>query len=425
MRSPRSMRGFSLVELVISMGIGAVVVAGATALMLSQQRNFQSSSSDRAIQETARIALGRMGEDLRQAGFGVDPALVFDFGEMAAVRIDRAAKGAAFAAATADDNCKTKPVECRDSTTAADELSFLSRDPLFGPHPLLAPLTAGASSLKMAGPVKATLLVGQILQVLCYTGTMTWAYVQVSGKPTVDGSGDVTVPISAGSTSVFPTQNGSLGETCFSSATSRVGGVLDADSFVSAAKVFKVDRYRYYVTAYDASGAQKAPGTAGTRPYLMLDQGLSDDTGRVLSVVAPDVEDLQLAYLFPNAAADQLVGATAGTALAAGATGIDLAPPSPTPAFSDDPGAPTRLTHHPGNIRGVRVSLVVRSPAADARVAGDPVPAAANRAALPRTDGFRRLLVETTIAVRNLGMLAPYYPSYDPAGATQLNVGGG
>ena len=429
MRTHPPRRGFSLVELVIAMAIGAVVVAGATALMLSQQRNFQSTSGDRALQEAARIALGRVSEDLRQAGFGVDPALVFDFGNMTNVRMDRAAKGATFDVASADQACTDTPVACRDSTLIPDEISFLSRDPGFGPHPLLAGVNAASTELKIFGPVKTTLGIGQLLQVLCYGGTMTWAYVQVSGATTTDAKGDVTVPILAGTTA-FPNQNSSLDEGCFSSVASYLPtGKIDPDSVTSAAKVFKVDRFRYFVQRYDDAGAVKGWGTAGARPYLMLDQGLKDGPlpggAAILSVVAPDVEDLQLAYIFPNAAADQLVGATAGTALAASDKGIDLAPPSPSPAFSDDPAAPTRLTHHPGNIRGVRVILVVRTPSADPRIPGDPVPAAGNRAAAPRTDGFRRLLVETTVPVRNLGMLAPYYPSYDLAGATQLNAGGG
>ena len=417
-------RGFSLVELMVAMAIGAVVVAGAAALMLGQQRHFQSTSSDRALQEAARIALGRLGEDLRQAGFGVDPALVFDFGDMANVRMDRAAKGAAFSVTSADPKCTATPVACRDSTAGPDEISFLSRDPLFGPHPLMVAATSGSATLKIAGPVKTTLAVGQVLQVLCYTGSMTWAYVQVAGPTITDGSGDVTIPIAPGATT-FPRQNGSLDEGCYSATAIRVAGKLDPDSLVGAAKVFKVDRFRYYIQSYDDAGAPKAWGTAGARPYLMLDQGLSDADGPIQSVVAPDVEDLQVAYIFPNAAADRLVGATAGTALAAGATGIDLVPPSPTPAFSDDPAAPTRLTHHPGNIRGVQVSLVIRAPAIDPRISGDPIPAAGNRAAVVRNDGFRRVLVETTVSVRNLGMLAPYYPSYDLAGATQINAGGG
>ncbi|HEY6892031.1 MAG TPA: hypothetical protein VI300_29785, partial [Solirubrobacter sp.] len=70
---------------------------------------------------------------------------------------------------------------------------------------------------------------------------------------------------------------------------------------------------------------------------------------------------------------------------------------------------------------------VVRSPSYDATLstpADVSIPAAANRPAVDGPPGYRRLLLETTAAVRNLDARAPYFPSYT-AGSDQFNVGGG
>ena len=425
-----SARGFSLVEMLVSLVISAIVIAGAVGLMVSTQRHFLSTSEDRYLQETARVALGHLSNNLRTAGFGVDPSLAFDLGPMAGVRMDRAYLAQTFSTTSSPTGsggaCGGL---CRDSTAGPDEIVFFSRDPAFGPHPLTVAATAGATSLTFAGPVNVPLQPGQILQVACYTGAMTWAYVQVSGNPTVAG-GTVTVPISAGA-STFPRQNGWFADACFSSVATMVGGVLNTASLTNAAEVFKVDKYHYFIRSYDSAGVEQAWGSADTRPYLMFDQGLRDGSGNtVVSPLVPDVEDLQLAYIFPADAANPIVGATAGTGLTSDDAGINLAPASGGPAYSDATGAVTRLNHHPGNIGAVRVSLVVRSAVADIRLASNnTVPAAGNRGVVAGPTGYLRLLVDTTIAVPNLSMAAPYYPTYGtfPAasGSRQLNVGGG
>ena len=176
-------RGFSLIEMLVALGVGAIVIAGAIALMISTQRHFESTSKDRYLQETARVALGHLSNNLRMAGFGVDPALAFDFGQLATARMDRALGGATFSTtAYPSDSGASCTSLCRDSTSAPDEIVFYSRDPSFGPHPLTVAPAAGSTSLTVAGQVNVQ--TGQILQVVCYTGAMTWAYVQVSGAPT-------------------------------------------------------------------------------------------------------------------------------------------------------------------------------------------------------------------------------------------------
>jgi hypothetical protein len=156
----------------------------------------------------------------------------------------------------------------------------------------------------------------------------------------------------------------------------------------------------------------------------MLDSGTRDASDQVMiDVIAPDVEDLQIAYVFPWDTTNTVVGAAPGTALPASSTGIDLS--VAPPVYSDDLSAVTRQSHHPANIRAVRVGLVVRGAEQNATLSNtSTLPALLNRSSLTAEDGYRRQPYETTIAVRNLDARAPYFPVWDP-GSLTLNIGGG
>lgn len=435
----RASTGFSLMELMVALVVSLVVIAGAISLMVGQQRAFQNTSLDRELQETARIALGQVTASLRDAGFGVDPALTFDLGPMNNVRMDLAPGGLPFAALSTQTGAGVACAGlCRDSTVGPDEIVFYSRDPSFGPHPLTVAANASSNSLTVAlVPSQSTfpLQKGQLLQVACYSGNMTWAYVTVSGTPTLNGNGTVTIPIANSGSSTYPNQNAFLADNCFSSTATVVNnaGIFSAlpSSLTTAAEVFKVDRYHYYILTVSTTGAVVGWGTAGARPYLMMDQGLLDASNAVVrSVVAPDVEDLQFEYIFPYDTVTPLVGATPGTPIAQDDTGLNLAPANLCPAFSDATNSLSRLNHHPGNIGAVRIGLVIRSADQDiALVNSSTVPAAGNRPALPGPSGYSRLFIETTVAVPNLSNQAPYFPSWGstglPLGTRTLNVGGG
>ncbi|MFT3914283.1 MAG: hypothetical protein QM704_09245 [Anaeromyxobacteraceae bacterium] len=426
----RSPRGYSLVELLISIAVAFVIIAGAIALLNGQMRSFQTGTQDRALQEAARIALSEISGNLRRAGYGVDPAVAFDFGDQAAARME--ASPANFTFAVAGANCNAALALCRDRTDGPDEVSFITRDTIFGPH--VVTQGYGGGTMKISGPLKQPLRAGQLLQVMCYSGTYRWAYVTLTAEAPATTADEVTLTIANGGTG-FPNQAGVLGDACFStvatvdSAATTYPKVATA-TFDAAAKVFKVDRYHYFIRNYSALGVEVPWGTAGSRPFLMLEQGLfGADGARIESVISPDVEDLQLAYVFPLATANRMVGTVANTAITADAAGIDLA--ATAPVFGDpEPTVDTPVTnkssHHPGNIRAVQVSLVVRAPTPDIAIPGDDLPALGNRAATVNPgDNFKRLTVQTTVPVQNLAAEVPYYPTYDITGATALNAGGG
>ena len=421
MRPGGRSRGFSLVELMIALVVSTVVIAGALSLLTSQQRTFQRSAADRAVQETARMALEELTSNLRLAGYGIDPAFAFDFGPIAAVPQDRLPAGQV--ASVAGYACAT-PVACRDSPAGPpDEIVFHYRDPAFFRALAAAPTTTG---LSIDGPLPAGLRQGQILQVMCFSGRMLWAYVTVGADvPATTSTATVSVPLAASSGNTFGLQNAVLADSCFQ--TVAPPGSPPA-TVAASAKVYKVERFRYFVQTYDPAGNVVPWGTAGARPYLMLDQGLRDASGApILQMVTPDVEDLQLSYIFPRApAGQQTAGDAVGTPLANSATSIDLG--ATPPPYADPAGAVTRTTHSPANILAVRVEVVVRNPDPDIRLSSDQdrtLPAAANRDTLLGPAGYRRASFETTEATPNLDVRAPYFPSYSTSSTDRLNVGGG
>jgi prepilin-type N-terminal cleavage/methylation domain-containing protein len=400
--------GFTLVELLVAVLVGSLVIAGAIALLSSQHRLFQVTSADRAVQESGRMALEEMTTNLRLAGYGIDPAFAFDFGPLAAARQERAPQSSAVSAASTFSACTL--LSCRDSTTGSDEVAFRYRNPAFVRS--LASAPTGGNSITVAGPLNGALEQGQILQVMCFSGSMLWAYVTVGapGAPATN-SDTVTIPLASGNGGQFPFQNGYLADGCFGVVAPRNAPQA---TFAAAAKIYKVDQFRYYVQSYDAGGAIVANGTGGSRPYLMLDTGTVRSGNPVVRVVSPDVEDLQVAYLFPN---------STGANIAAGSSGIDLS--GSGPAFSDTGDSATRTTQHPGNIRAVVVSVLGRTTMPNSKVFDATMPAAGNRDVAAGPAGYIRQLFETTVATQNLDARGPHFPTYSATSSDRFSVGGG
>jgi len=421
-RSPTSTRrGFTIVELLIGLLVSTLTVAGALGLLIAQKRAFQGSNADRAQQEGGRMALEQVSENLRQAGYGIEPPMVFDFGYMTNVPMDRAPTGVAVnfgggSTGVSGFACAA-PVTCRDHIDQPDELAFQYRDPYFNRR--LNSATQNSLVISLVNPITSTvqplaqpLQAGQVLQVVCYSGSMVWAYVTVASNVAVSAGPTTTIPLQPGSNLDYPHQNQALTDTCFSSGQ---------------AAVFKVNRFHYFVQTYDGGGNVVAWETPGSRPYLMLDQGLVDaNSNPILSVVAPDVEDLQVTYVVPLApAAQQVLGSTQGVQLTNSATGIDLAPALGAPVYATPTNSQLRATGYPSNIRAVGLSVLVRSPNPDPNSTDPTVPAAGNRPASANGEpGYRRTLFQTSVAVPNMGSNAPYFPAVGN-GTDQLNVGGG
>jgi type IV pilus assembly protein PilW len=63
------MRGFSLVELMVAITIGAIILAGAVTLFVNNRDTYKTTNELSRLQETARYALGMMVKDIRMAGY--------------------------------------------------------------------------------------------------------------------------------------------------------------------------------------------------------------------------------------------------------------------------------------------------------------------------------------------------------------------
>ena len=62
-------RGFSLVELLVAITIGAIILAGAITLFVNNRDTYKTTNELSRLQETARYALGMMIKDIRMAGY--------------------------------------------------------------------------------------------------------------------------------------------------------------------------------------------------------------------------------------------------------------------------------------------------------------------------------------------------------------------
>jgi type IV pilus assembly protein PilW len=64
----RHARGFTLVELMISMVLGLVVIGGALGVILSNRQSYRTNEGLSQVQESARTAFELLARDVRQAG---------------------------------------------------------------------------------------------------------------------------------------------------------------------------------------------------------------------------------------------------------------------------------------------------------------------------------------------------------------------
>lgn len=67
----RNQAGLTLIELLIAMAIGMIVSAGAYSVFFSTTRTAQKQEQASEMQQNLRVAMERITQDIRQAGFGI------------------------------------------------------------------------------------------------------------------------------------------------------------------------------------------------------------------------------------------------------------------------------------------------------------------------------------------------------------------
>ena len=429
MRTGPGERGMSLLEAIVAMAIGAVVLAMALTMAVGQQRTYFRGERFRAAQSSSRQAALAIEGTLRRAGFGMDPALAFDF-----TWYGLAEPFANGALCPADmDGCP------RDSVGNADELVFYSRNPYYevatGVAPTgkaWAPIGIAADGIDVAAGPTDRFGRGQILELVCGDPNR-YAYMTVSTTtPGPAAPGPVHIPLEpVVASDPFRRQDVALADGCFLTAT-----------------VFQIDRYRYHVRPVQVGQVYGAPQYD---PFLVLDMGVDTDgdgdvDGDDEYLVAGGIQNLQVAYQFQNGALAD-VGATPGTAVAYQApaaqalrgdatagtittTDFPLAAPTldrsiyqPSSWYSVSSSSQERLTNNQGNIRAVRVSLLAQSPTPDVQEPSnirvdanfsmlnfDPG-SRANWMTVPFhkpnwDDGYQRARVDTTVSIPNANVRA-------------------
>ena len=68
----RSRSGFTLVELVIGTLVASIVIVVAFQVLVGEQRSAEARRNEMNAQQNLRVAIDRLGRDVRMAGFGVD-----------------------------------------------------------------------------------------------------------------------------------------------------------------------------------------------------------------------------------------------------------------------------------------------------------------------------------------------------------------
>ena len=373
-------RGFTLIEVLISVAILAFVISGISAVLVKQGQASATQSLERDLEESGRLALLENGRNVRLAGYGIAPVAAFDFDRYAC---------------TTPGVGATCPGGGRDRIDGPDEIVVSYRDPSF---------YRNVTGMVGAGPYTATIdraltnpiLAGRIVQLLC-TGAEPSAYVALSADAATLAT-TLTVRQLTAADGYYPTAAPS--DACFAT-----GGLM------------LVERVRYFV-ANDTDGV----------PALFKERGRGGQERMYRGI-----EDLQITYDIGQPPAGSQFAAGGATPAVApvvcnGGWTFGLCNAAGTP--DEGAGQPdwrndiydsvNRYTGHPLNVRNVNLFVVARASRASPDGTGDAVPQIGNRPARVR-DTFRRSILTLTERADNLLGRAHFLP---PVFANS-NVGGG
>ena len=295
------------------------------------------------------------------------------------------------------------PGRCRDRINGTDELAFVHRNPMYRWRasgedgcanlggcfdgnawaPTAVNVSASPRTLTVTLGIGQVLERGRIMLATCPLGAFP---VMLTLSQRYTGTG-AAVTITPNSTNQVPYNDFNELRTCHAAP---------------GAGVYLVDRYRYFVQQYDGV------------PWLMLDNGLDSDADGTLPPndaddlipIARNVEDLQIAYRLnsrtgagPDADGDWIIGNTSGSSEEPDVTAT-------SPDYSTGTADPARFSMHPANIRGVQMTLTVRSirsdPTQPASLSGDTPPHTGNRSGQLPGSRFRRYQTRTDVVLRNM-----------------------
>ena len=346
-----SRRGFTLLELVFAVAIGAVVVAGLYSVFRMQMRSFVAQDLQMEMHQNGRMALDILSRTARIAGYGSGR------GET---------RGVFGAAGVADDTLPSVVSYNGTGPNGSDAVTLVSMDPALvvntnetaPPACDTAVLHADPTVLHNAARI-AQFQTNELLLCYDYAGIGTFrSYLWSLAAPGNATSGDFTVT---------PNTQGDYVTDCSGTANLPVVMVCSRGEVAT-----------YYIDADDTDGV--GPGSPD-HPVLMMDLDFESPDADDVPVV-DNVEDLQVAYC--------LESATGNTDCSQAASWQDQI----TTADVD-------------NLYMMRISLVIRASRPDLQATYvNQRPALEDNPGASVTDNYYRQVVTTEITVRNLRIQA-------------------
>lgn len=311
-----TVRGFTLIELMIAMTIGLLVIAGVTSVFMATQQTYRTNDALSDVQEGSRVAFELLSREIRNAG--LTGCISTPSSRVANVLANGPNAGGSGSAWYAN---WTDPLIGYDDATTDPALTGVSPPPVAGTSSLHILSTGSISATVSWVPdpndanIKITqtstdLQDGDIVMVCNFDHA---AVVQISNY----NQNNVTVVHNSGNGSGNP-GNCSKGlgfpTTCTGPATG------NAYSFTPNSQIAKLTAHAWYIGCRDAGGG--CTRTSGNKSlYRLTLNNNAGVIGTVTQEMVRNVTDMQIAYLLSPAT-------SAGFGTAASINGCVLAPPA-------------------------------------------------------------------------------------------------
>jgi type IV pilus assembly protein PilW len=412
----KKLRGFTLIELMMSVAILAFVVAGISQVLIAQSQASNVQSLQRDLEESGRLAMLEIARAVRLAGYGMAPVAAFDFGRYGCSTPDNQATCYCTTANAKTTACSSGAF-LRDRTDGPDELVVNYREPMFSR--VITSVTTGGTApvITLNAPLKTAPRPGTIMELISPSVGKA-AYFKVASSTTntitflalttADGYYPVPLP----------------GPLLASVDASFVGGAA-----------LQINRVRYFISN-DTDGVPSLWKERGNGNELLFrgieDMQLSYDIGQgppppfgiapttgPATTCTPGNPNGWSYGLCPTASVP-LIGATLGSV-----TTLGIPPATPTVTMdwiNDNYDSAGRYSGLAANIRNVTISIVARATRASPDKTGDSVPAIGNRPARA-ADTFRRMVLQMNEQPINLTARSEFMPM--ALVAPDGNIGGG
>lgn len=399
--SPRQSKGFTLVELLVGLATSSIVLLAIAAAFMGFQVAYQRENGVKAATENARQAATWVEQYLRLAGYGINPLVAFDFNPPVPT-----------ATALKDNDV----VLANEVWT--DDLAFRFRDPAF----LLRGTLVG-TTLDPDTNWGVSLPVGQAVMVGCEGGTYT-----------VGRLASATVAGNSASVVLNAYENAwGAGTNVDTNLVNSGSGTLACSGASPATRPYIMLVHELRIRLKETNAA--AGAEPARRDLVVFRNFNTDVTGTTgYDVIATSIEDFQVAYIMngPLNPADGDGNNTLGDA-GGGIPSTSAA----IPLYGTNYADAQRFSWHPGNIRGVRLSIVARGERVEARSDATtgrkgflrPSPwenRPAPNSGVTVSDGFYRSTFTTTVRIPNMISRSFFVPALlSEGGVPGSNVSGG